>query len=95
MGQAKLRGNRETRISKAKASRTPPNPGLYISTREVQGMRLLVEDVIILDEEDEGFFLVSTLDEASASDVNATGDELEPNQWFALVDKYGLVRADV
>lgn len=58
-------------------------------------MRLIVEDVTILDDdEDEGFFLVSMIDEASADDANAAGDELDPEQWFALVDQYGLVRAD-
>lgn len=96
MGQAKQRGTREIRIAQAKVARKPPAPGLYVSTKEVQGMRLIVEDVTILDddEEDEGFFLVSMIDETSAGDSSAAGDELDPEQWFALEDRYGLVRAD-
>lgn len=95
MGQAKLRGSREVRIAQAKATRKPPTRGLYVSTKEVQGMRLIVEDVTILDDdEDEGFFLVLMIDETSAGDTSAAGDELDPEQWFALEDQYGLVRAD-
>jgi hypothetical protein len=95
MGQAKLRGTQQARIIQAKAKRLPPTPGLYVSTKEVQDMRLIVEDVTVLDDaENEGSFLVSMIDEASAGDGNAAGDELDPEQWFALVDQYGLVRAD-
>lgn len=95
MGQAKQRGNREERIAQAKANRQPPTPGLYVSTKQVQGMRLLVDEVTVLDdEENEGFFLVSMIDEASTDNADAIGDELEPEQWFQLVDQYGLVRSD-
>ena len=92
MGQARLRGSREERIARTKATKQPPKPGLYISTREVDGMRLIVEDVTVIDEgEDEGFFLVSMIDAPSSSDCGACGDELDPDQWFELVERYGLV----
>lgn len=95
MGQAKQRGTREARIAQVKANRQPPKLGLYVSTKDVQGMRLVVEDVTILDDgEDEGFFLVSMIDEASSGDGDGAGDELVPEQWFALVDQYGLVYAN-
>ena len=95
MGQAKQRGTREARIARVKANRQPPKLGLYVSTKDVQGMRLVVEDVTILDDgEGEGFFLVSMIDEASSGGGDAAGDELDPEQWFALVDQYGLVYAN-
>ena len=95
MGQAKQRGTREARIAQVKANRQPPNLGLYVSTKDVQGMRLVVEDVTILDDEqDKCLFLVSMIDEASFGDGDAAGDELDPEQWFALVEQYGLVHAD-
>ena len=92
MGQARLLGIREERIAQAKGRKVPPKPGRYVSTAGVQGMAFLVEDVSISDDlEDEGFFLVSMIDEASTSDPEAMGDELNPDQWFELVEKYGLV----
>lgn len=92
MGQAKLRGTREARIAQAKSTRSPPKPGLYISTQYVKGIRFIVEDVTVIDEgEDDSSFLVSMIDEASSSNTEAMGDELDPNQWFELVEKYGLV----
>lgn len=92
MGQARLRGSRDERVAQAKATRTPPIPGLYVSTTSVIGMRFIIEDVTILDdEENQGFFLVSMIDEASAGDLGALRDELDPDEWFALVNKYGLV----
>ena len=95
MGQAKQRGTREARIAQVKANRQLPNLGLYVSTKGVEGMRLVVEDVTMLDDEqDKGLFLVSMIDEASSGDGDAAGDELDPEQWFALVDQYGLVHAD-
>ncbi len=54
-------------------------------------MRFVVEDVT-LDEDEEGFFLVQLIDEASADDMSAMGDELDPDEWFGLVDQYGLVK---
>lgn len=89
MGDAKRRGSLEERVAQARSKRTAPTVGVYVSTKKVQGMRLLVEDVT--DADDEGFFLVSMLDEASASDPHAAGDELAANDWFDLVDEYGLV----
>ncbi|SEK88644.1 hypothetical protein [Nitrosovibrio tenuis] len=91
MGQAKLRGNKEERIGQSKAKRQPPETGLYVSTRKPLGMRFVVEDVIF-DEDEEGFFLVQLIDKASADDMSVMGDELDPDEWFALVDQYGLVK---
>ena len=34
------------------------------------------------------------IDEASADDMSAIGDELDPDEWFALVDQYGLVKSE-
>jgi hypothetical protein len=96
MGQARLRGSKEDRVAKAKAARQPPKPGVYLSTKNPPGMCFLVEEVSIADEEEsEGFFLVSMVDEASASDMSAARDELDPDEWFALVEQYGLVQKDV
>ncbi len=97
MGQAKSLGSREERIARAEAVRVPPKPGLYISTREAKSMRLIVEDVTFADDEDEDdddFFLVFVIDEASSGDINAIGNELDPDQWFALVEQYGLVPSE-
>ena len=92
MEQARLRGTREERI--AQAAKQPPKPGLYVSTREAVGMRLLVDDVFIGDDGDsDDYFLVSLIDEASASDQSAMGDELDPDQWFELVERFGLIPA--
>lgn len=92
MGQAKSRGNREERIAQAKASRKPPEKGLYISTREVKGMRFIVEEVSIESDDEEGeIFYVSLIDESSSEDLTAAGDELISDEWFALVEQYGLV----
>ena len=95
MGDAKRRGSLDERIAQAHADRVPPKPGLYLSTREVKGMRFIVEDVTVVDDDDSaGFFLVSMIDEASADDIGALGDELNPEQWFELVNRYGLVRSE-
>lgn len=95
MGQARLRGSKEDRVAQAKAARQPPMLGVYLSTKSPPGMRFVVEDVSIANEEEsEGFFLVSMVDEASASDMGAVRDELDPDQWFALVEQYGLVHKD-
>lgn len=95
MGQAKLRGSREERIVQANAHRKVPKVGLYVSTKDTKGMRFIVENVDIVDDaEDEIFFLVSMIDEASTDDMSAAGDELDPDEWFALVDQYGLVHTE-
>ena len=95
VGDAKRRGSFEERVAQARAKRVPPTPGVYVSTKEVRGMRLLVEDVSVLeDSQSDGFFLVSLIDEASADNDNAAGDDLNPEQWFELVDRYGLTRED-
>lgn len=97
MGDAKRRGSLDERITQAHADRVPPKPGLYLSTKEIKGMRFIVEDVTVVDDDDEdaaGFFLVSMIDEASADDMGALGDELNPEQWFELVNRYGLVRSE-
>lgn len=92
MGQAKLRGSREERIAQSKATKRPPEKGVYVSTKSPVGMRFVVEDVT-LDEDEEGFFLVQMIDEATADDTSAMGDELDPDEWFQLVAQYGLVRS--
>jgi hypothetical protein len=53
----------------------------------------VVEDVIF-DEDEEGFFLVQLIDEVSAGDMSAVGDELDPDEWIALVDQHGLIKTD-
>ncbi len=93
MGQAKLRGSKEERIAQSKARKQLPETGAYISTKKPLGMRFVVEDVIF-DEDEEGFFLVQLIDEASAGDPDAIGDELDPDEWFALVEQYGLVKSE-
>ena len=52
----------------------------------------MVEDVTSDDEED--FFLVQLIDESCADDMSAAVDELDPDEWFALVDQYGLVKSE-
>lgn len=94
MGQAKNRGTREERIEQSKVTRQPPKPGTYVSTKAVNGMSLVVDEVTVPDD-DADFFLVSMIDEPSANDVGALGDELDPDQWFALVEQYGLVHTDI
>jgi hypothetical protein len=95
MGQAKLRGSKEDRIAQSKEKILPPKEGLYISTKSVKELRIIVENVTVLeDEEDEGFFLVEMIDEASSGDFGAMGDELTPDQWFDLVEEYGLVYSE-
>jgi hypothetical protein len=91
MGQAKNRGTREERIAQATNKRVKPIPGLYVSTKLPLGMRFIVEDVIDADEpEFPDFFLVQLIDEASAEDPEAMGDELDPDQWYEISDRYGL-----
>lgn len=92
MGQAKLRGSREERIAQSKARNRPPEKGVYVSTKKPIGMRFVVEDVT-LDEDEEGFFLVQLIDEASANDISAIRDELDTDEWFELADQYGLVKS--
>lgn len=90
MGQAKKRGSLEDRIAQSKARKQAPEPGLYVSTKGAKGMRFIVEEVTM---EEDDFFLVELIDEASADDMGAMGDELDPEQWFALVEQFGLVKA--
>ncbi|MGL6483858.1 hypothetical protein ACSZNY_11785 [Aeromonas caviae] len=72
-----------------------PKTGLYISTKKVQGMRLIVEDVFGPEDEDfveeDDFYLVNIIDESHKNDASAIGDELDSHQWQALVEEYGLV----
>ena len=46
-----------------------PKTGLYLSTKKVKGMRLVVEDVFA--EEGDDFYLVNVIDEASKDDFSA------------------------
>jgi hypothetical protein len=66
-----------------------PNKGLYISTKKVDGMRLIVENVF--GESLDGFYLVEVIDEDSKDDPLAAGDELDNKQWESLCVEYGLV----
>jgi hypothetical protein len=96
MGQAKLRGSKEQRIAQTSVRSTDaPKLGTYISTKSPAGMRFVVEEVLVLDQEDvavhDGFFLVTMIDEASANDLQAMRDELDSDEWRALVVKYGLI----
>ncbi|SEO10667.1 hypothetical protein SAMN05216404_111105 [Nitrosospira multiformis] len=93
MKKAKLRDSNEEKIAQGKDRKQPPETGVYVSTKEPLGMRFVVEDVIFAEDE-EGFFLVQMIDEASAGDMTAMGDELDPDEWFTLVDQYGLVKPD-
>ncbi|MFQ2507211.1 hypothetical protein ACK31R_05110 [Aeromonas caviae] len=68
---------------------TLPKTGLYISTKKVEGMRLVVEDVF--GEEGDDFFLVNLIDESSQNDYSALGDEVDNSQWEAMVEEFGLV----
>lgn len=52
-------------------------------------MRFVVEEVGEPDED--GFFLVSMIDEACAGDPLAAGDELTSDEWFDFVDEHGLI----
>ena len=53
MGDAKRRGSLDERIAQVRADRAPPKPGLYLSTKEIKGMRFIVEDVTVVDDDDE------------------------------------------
>lgn len=55
-----------------------PKTGLYLSTKKVKGMRLVVEDVFA--EEGDDFYLVNVIDEASKDDFSAMGDEMDGEQ---------------
>lgn len=94
MGQAKLRGSKEERIAQSKAKKQRSETGVYVSTKKALGMRFVVEDVNFDDDDDDDFFLVQLIDEASADDMSAIRDELDPDEWFALMDQYGLVRSE-
>ncbi|MFQ2629671.1 hypothetical protein ACK30Y_02245 [Aeromonas caviae] len=71
-----------------------PKTGLYISTKKVKGMRLVVEVVFGPEDEEfdeDEFYLVNVIGEVHKHDALAIGDELDSNQWEALVEEYGLV----
>ena len=95
MEQAKLPGGKEDGMAQSKAKKQRPETGLYVSTKKPLGMRFVVEEVNFADDDDDDdFFLVQLIDEASSDDVNAIGDELDPDEWFALVDQYGLIKSE-
>ncbi|MGL6410884.1 hypothetical protein ACSZMR_12900 [Aeromonas veronii] len=75
---------------------TLPKTGLYISTKKVEGMRLIIEEVFGPEDEldEDEFYLVNVIDEASKDDYSAIGDEMDNSQWQALVEEYGLVHQD-
>ena len=66
-----------------------PKEGLYISTKKVDGMRLIVESAS--GENPDEFYLVEVIDEASKDDAFASGDEMDNKQWESLCAEYGLV----
>ena len=80
-------------MAQSNARKRRPETGLYVSTKKPLGMRFVVEDVAF-DDDDDDFFLVQLIDEASADDMSAIGDELDPDEWFALVDQYGLIKSE-
>ena len=95
MGQAKSRGNQAQRIAQAlERGKAAPKEGLYISTTP-PGMRFIVEEVTVLSPEEnegeEGFFLVTVVDEASADDFQAMRDEFDADEWRNFVTQYGLI----
>lgn len=73
--------------------RKPPEKGLYVSAND-PSFRIVVEEVGVVEGEDEedlnGYFLVTMVDEEDAGDMGAIGEELDPNQWFDLVAEYEL-----
>jgi hypothetical protein len=75
--------------------RKPPEKGLYISAKD-PSIRIYVEDVNVVEDDEEedlnGFFLVSIVDEDGIDDMGAPGQELDPDQWFELVEEYALKR---
>lgn len=74
-----------------------PKTGLYISTKKVMGMRLVVEDVFGPEDDEfdeDEFYLVNMIDETHKDDALAIGDELDSNQWEALVEEYGLMHQE-
>lgn len=75
---------------------TLPKTGLYISTKKAEGMRLVVEDVFGPEDEldDDEFYVVNVIDEASKDDYSAPGDEMDRDEWEALVEEYGLVHQE-
>ena len=91
MGQAKTRGSKEKRIAQSKAKKEPPEIGVYVYTKKPLGMRFVVEDVSFVDET---FFLVEMVEEFNAHDINAIRYEFDPEEWFALVDQYGLIKSE-
>jgi hypothetical protein len=40
------------------------------------------------------FFLAQWIDEVNADGISPMGDGLDPNEWFGLVDQYGLVKSE-
>ena len=93
MGQAKLRGSREERITQSKARKRSPEKGVYVSTKKADWHALCGWRCDAWRDE-EGFFLVQMIEETSADDMSAMGDELDPDEWFSLVEQYGLVKSD-
>lgn len=73
----------------------PPKKGLYTATKIDPGKQFVVEDVFFPedDEDSDGnFFLAEVVDAADKDDMSALGMELDPDEWYALVDEYGLLK---
>jgi hypothetical protein len=66
-----------------------PKEGLYISTKKLDGMRIIVERAS--GENPDEFYIVEIIDEASKDDAFASGDEMDNQQWESLCAEYGLV----
>ena len=65
-----------------------PKVGLYVSTKKSEGMRLCIESAYGDDPNE--FYLLEIIDEASKNNSSAMGDEMDKEQWEALVNEYGL-----
>lgn len=65
-----------------------PEVGLYVSTKDVKGMSIYVEDSYG-DNPDE-FYLVETIEPDEKGDLSAMGSEMTKQEWESLVNQYGL-----
>jgi hypothetical protein len=75
----------------------PPKKGaIYVATKFDSGKRFFIEDIFDAEDEDgaegeDGFFLVTIVEEANKGDMSAMALELDPDEWRSFVDEHGLV----